>query len=51
MHIEEVKPEDLSVGFLKDFMDLPSSNEDGEDYRKYRKSVLMYPIEGGHDPI
>ena len=37
MHIEEVKPEDLSVGFLREFMDLPTSIEDGEDYNGYRK--------------
>ena len=37
MHVEEVKPEDLSVGFLREFMDLPTSTDDGEDYTRYRK--------------
>ena len=40
MHIDDVQPEDLSVGFLKEFMDLPLKNEDGDIYKKYRKRTL-----------
>ena len=37
MHIEEVKPEDLSAGFLREFIALPSVDDNGENYNKYRE--------------
>ena len=42
MHIEAVEPKDLSVPFLKEFMALPTKDDDGEYNEKYRRLPVRH---------